>query len=60
MYYTFRIRGIMQGQRVTMLINGGATHNFIDSTLVTKRQIPTKEFDGFELVVEDGYNMMCT
>jgi hypothetical protein len=50
----------MQGQRVTMLIDGGATHNFIDATLVTRRQIPTEEFEGFEVVVVDGYNMMCT
>jgi hypothetical protein len=50
----------MQGQRVTMLIDGGATHNFIDATLVTRRQIPTEEFEGFEVVVADGYNMMCT
>jgi hypothetical protein len=28
--------------------------------LVTKRQIPTEEFEGFEVVVADEYNMMCT
>ena len=50
----------MQGKRVIMLIDGGATHNFIDATLVTRRQIPTKEFEGFEVVVADGYNMTCT
>ena len=60
MYYTFQIRGIMKVQRVTTLIDGGATHNFIDATLVTRRQIPTKEFEGFEVLVADGYNMTCT
>jgi hypothetical protein len=59
-YYTFRIRGILQGQRVTTLIDGGATHNFIDATLVTRRHIPTEEFEGFNVVVADGYNMTCT
>jgi predicted aspartyl protease len=59
-YYTFRVRGIVQGQRVTTLIDGGATHNFIDVALVTRRQIPVEDFEGFNVVVEDGYNMACT
>jgi hypothetical protein len=42
------------------LIDGGATHNFIDVALVTRRQIPTEEFEGFNVVVVDGYNMACT
>ena len=50
----------MQGQRVTTLVDGGATHNFLDVALVTRRQIPTKDFEGFNVVVVDGYNMMCT
>jgi hypothetical protein len=50
----------LQGQRVTTLIDGGATHNFIDATLVARRHIATKEFEGFNMVVEDGYNMTCT
>jgi hypothetical protein len=36
------------------LIDGGATHNFIDATLVAKIKIPTAEFEGFEVVVEEG------
>jgi hypothetical protein len=35
-FYTFRVRGVLWGQRVTTLIDGGATHNFIDATLVAK------------------------
>jgi hypothetical protein len=59
-YYTFRIRGIVQGQRVTTLVDGGATHNFIDVALVTRRKILVEDFNGFNVVVADGYNMMCT
>lgn len=33
-YHSFRVRGILQGQRVTVLIDIGATHNFIDKGLV--------------------------
>jgi hypothetical protein len=53
-YYTFRVRGIVQGKRVTTLVDGGATHNFIDVALVTKRQILYGGFKGFNVVVEMG------
>jgi hypothetical protein len=39
-------------------VDGGATHNFIDTTLVTKRNIPAEYFKGFNIVVVDGYNML--
>jgi hypothetical protein len=42
------------------LIDGGATHNFIYATFVIERQIPTEEFEGFEVVVADWCNMKCT
>jgi hypothetical protein len=42
------------------LIDGGATHNFVDVALVTKRKIPLVDFEGFNVVVADGYNMECT
>jgi hypothetical protein len=50
-YYTLRVGGIVQGKRVTTLVDGGATHNFIDVALVTRRQIPTEDFEGFDVVV---------
>jgi hypothetical protein len=56
-YYTFRVRGVVQGHRITTLIDGGATHNFIDAALVSMKGIPTEEFEGFSVVVADGYNM---
>jgi hypothetical protein len=33
-FNTFRMRGVLQGQRVSVLIDGGASHNFIDATLL--------------------------
>jgi len=42
------------------LVDGGATHNFIDATLVTKRKIPVEDFKGFNVVVVYGYNMTCS
>jgi hypothetical protein len=45
---------------VTTLIDGGVTHNFIDATLVARRCIATEDFEGFNVVVVDGFNMTCT
>lgn len=32
-YHSFHVRGVLQGQRVMVLIYSGATHNFIDEGL---------------------------
>jgi hypothetical protein len=42
------------------LVDGEATHNFIDFAHVTRRRIPVEDFKGFNVVVVDGYNLMCT
>jgi hypothetical protein len=33
-YNTFRMRGVLEGQKVSVLIDGCASHNFIDSALL--------------------------
>jgi hypothetical protein len=58
-YNTFRMRGVLQGQKVSVLIDGGASHNFIDSTLLQRRHIPTVEFEGFKVEVAGGSTMPC-
>ena len=54
-FHTFRIKGVLQGQWVTVLIDGGETHNFIDSTLVAKRGIPMMNFERFDVAVVGGH-----
>jgi hypothetical protein len=56
-FSTFRIRGVLQGQRVTMLIDGGASHNFISVYFMNVRHIPTVEFEGFLVEVVGGCTM---
>jgi hypothetical protein len=58
-YDTLWIRGTIQGQREISLIDGGATHNFIDASLVSRRALQTEEFEGFDVVVVDGQTMEC-
>ena len=58
-FNTFRMSGVLQGQKVSVLIDGGASHNFIDSTLLKIRHIPTVEFEGFRVEVAGGRTMPC-
>jgi hypothetical protein len=58
-YDTLRIRGTIQGQRAIALIDGGATHNFIDVALVARRALQTEEFEGFDVAVADGHTVEC-
>jgi hypothetical protein len=39
-YNTFKMRGVLHGQKVSVLIDEGASHNFINSTLLQRRHIP--------------------
>ena len=59
MFNTFKMRGVLQGKRVLVLIDGGDSHNFIDATLLKRRHIPTVEFEGFKVEVECGSTMPC-
>jgi hypothetical protein len=44
---------------MTTLVDGGATHNFIDASLVARRGLRIAEFEGFHVAVADGYTMTC-
>ena len=43
----FRVRGTLQGQRVTVMLDSRATLNFINSSLVKRRSLPTEAHAGF-------------
>lgn len=43
-----------------VLIDGGATYNFIDVSLVSRKELATKEFSGFSLVIPGNNRMECT
>jgi hypothetical protein len=46
-FHTFKMRGGVQGHRVTVLVDGGASHNFINASLVEQKGITTEAFEGF-------------
>ncbi|XP_059064617.1 uncharacterized protein LOC131856731 [Cryptomeria japonica] len=59
-YHPFRIRGVLAGQRIIVLLNSGATHNFIDEGFAIKRGLKAEDFEGFNVTVADGFTMPCT
>jgi hypothetical protein len=58
-YNTFRMRGVLQGKKVSVFIDGGASHNFIDLALLQRRHIPMVEFEGSKVEVVGGSTMPC-
>ena len=54
-YHTIQCKGVVLGQRDSVLVDGGATHNFIDAEMMEKIKIPSEPFDGFTIVIL-GYN----
>ena len=58
-YLTLRVRGTVRGQRVSVLVDSGATQNFIDAQMVERRGIQTESFDGFSVLVPRDQTMMC-
>jgi hypothetical protein len=58
-FNTFRMKGGLQRQRVTLLIDSGASHNFIVDALVNRRCLPTFEFKGFLVEVAGGCTIPC-
>ena len=46
-YLTLRVQGSILDQRVSVLIDSGVAHNFIDAQLVQRREIPIDDFEGF-------------
>ena len=54
-----RVQGSILNQRVFVLIDNGATHNFIDAQLVQRRAIPIDAFEGFSVLVLGDRKMQC-
>ncbi|KAH9313102.1 hypothetical protein KI387_028137, partial [Taxus chinensis] len=52
-YHPFKGKGILHGKKVTVLIDCGATHHFIDERLVSKMRLKVEEFKGFNVIVAD-------
>ena len=56
---SFRLQGVLVGQKVITLLDTGAMHNFIDAGFVERRGLITKEFEGLRVKIADGYTLCC-
>lgn len=50
-YHTLRVRGTIQGQKAIVMIDDGASHNFIDVEFVGRRGLTNEEFGGFTILI---------
>ena len=50
----FRVWGTLQGQRVMVMLDSGATLNFINSSLVKRRGLLIETHAGFQVKVAGG------
>ncbi|XP_057857449.2 uncharacterized protein LOC131066653 [Cryptomeria japonica] len=57
---SFKVRGIIKGQRIVALIDTRSTHNFIDEVVVAKKGLQIEDFEGFKVMVADGFHISCT
>lgn len=55
---TLKVKGMVANQEVMVLIDLGATHNFIDEVFVRKKGLKTKEFEGFRVTNANGKLML--
>ena len=51
---TMKIRGEIQGKEVIVLVDCGATHNFISDKLVATLQLPTKDTSNYGVILGSG------
>nr|TKS05812.1 hypothetical protein D5086_0000129320 [Populus alba] len=60
---TLRVLGNLRNKSVTVLINGGSTHNFIDQAVVSKFGLPVNRSKQFQVMVANRekitYNGQC-
>ena len=59
-FHTLRFEGVVQGKEINDLVYGGATHKFIDTSMVERRNIPTKKFGGFTVTIPSNHSMECS
>ncbi|KAJ1397185.1 Retrotransposon gag domain [Sesbania bispinosa] len=56
---SLKMWGERYGKRVTMLVDCGASHNFISSTPVRDKQLPVTETAAYTVEVGDGRKIKC-
>ena len=56
-FHTLRFKSTIQGQKVTFLVDGGATHKFIGVASVHRRNIYAENFECFMVIILGNNSM---
>ena len=59
-FHTLKFKVVVHDKRVKILVDGAATHNFVDATLVENRNITTEKLEGFTIFIQGNHSMECT
>ncbi|KAF7825235.1 TMV resistance protein N [Senna tora] len=54
---TMKVSGNLKGEKILILIESGASHNFISSSLVSKLQLPIRGTTSYSVTVGDGHKV---
>ncbi|CAA0810670.1 Unknown protein, partial [Striga hermonthica] len=57
---TMRLPAWVKDRRVTVLVDNGSSHNFINTTLSHKLKLPTSMVEPFEVRVANGERLRCS
>ncbi|KAG6432842.1 hypothetical protein SASPL_104430 [Salvia splendens] len=57
---SIRLTGILREASVSVLIDGGNTHNFIKPTMAEKLSLPLHSIKPFRVFVENGESLKCS
>ncbi|CAA0841262.1 Unknown protein, partial [Striga hermonthica] len=57
---TMKLPAWLKDRRVTVLVDNGSSHNFINATLSHKLKLPTSTIDPFEVRVANGERLRCS
>ena len=59
-YQTMRVRGLVNGKPLHILVDSGSTHNFLDEELASTLNIEVKKISPQSIAVADGNSISCT
>ncbi|KAI9197976.1 hypothetical protein LWI28_007868 [Acer negundo] len=57
---TFHINGKVKNKDITILIDGGSTHNFVDQYVVIKIELPVVKDKSFQVMMGNKEKIECT
>ncbi|GJV12503.1 retrovirus-related pol polyprotein from transposon 297 [Tanacetum coccineum] len=58
-HQTIRVLGKLKNKNVTVLLDGGSTHNFIDQAIVTKYSLPVTQSKRLQVTVANRAKIDC-